>query len=75
MVLMKCQGVGHSNVTGAQSGTTGICDTNETQLLATICIILKAFQTQKVKLVFYSVVPFEYLSIIFWHNVNIFWMN
>ena len=52
---MKCQGVGHSNVTGAQSGTTGICDTNETQLLATICnntFKLKAFQTQKVKLVF-----------------------
>ena len=51
---MKCQGVGHSNVTGAQSGTTGICDTNETQLLATICnntFKLKAFQTQKVKLV------------------------
>ena len=54
MVLMKCQGIGHSNVTGAQSGTTGICDTNETQLLATICnntFKLKAFQTQKVKLV------------------------
>ena len=52
---MKCQGVGHSNVTGAQSGTTGICDTNEMQLPATICnntFKLKAFQTQKVKLVF-----------------------
>ena len=33
---MKCQGVGHSNVTGAQSGTAGICDINETELLATI---------------------------------------
>ena len=66
---MKCQGVGHSNVTGAQSGTTGICDTNETQLLATICnntFKLKAFQTQKVKsFSLYSVVPLEYLLIIF----------